>query len=70
MCAGCHRWWHEYPLLSGPWFKKNWPERSERIIAIFNAGGKVDLEQLFEELSLPAHRPVASQIIRDNQIPF
>ena len=48
--------WHEYPLLSGPWFKKNWPERSEHILKLYNAGGKVDLKGLLEEMSLPHGR--------------
>lgn len=42
MCAGCHRFWHEYPSLSGPWFVKNWPERHEYIYRVYNAGGKID----------------------------
>lgn len=37
LCAGCHFWWHENPVMSGDWFKKNWPERYERILALFNA---------------------------------
>lgn len=50
LCAGCHRWWHEYPSLSGPWFAKNWPERHERILELYNAGGKMNPVQLVEEL--------------------
>lgn len=50
-CAGCHMWWHEYPTLSGEWFRKNWPERHERITAMYNLGGKVDLGSKLEELS-------------------
>lgn len=41
LCAGCHMFWHEYPTLSGDWFRKNWPERHEHILALYNAGGKV-----------------------------
>ena len=50
MDAGCHMWWHEYPTLSGEWFRKNWPDRHERITALYNAGGKVDLSALLDEL--------------------
>lgn len=49
MCAGCHMFWHEYPLLSGPWFKKNWPERAEHITKLYNRGGKVDLKEKLAE---------------------
>jgi hypothetical protein len=58
MCGGCHMWWHEYPTLSGEWFRKNWPERHERITALYNKGGKVDLEALLEEMTLPPHTDV------------
>ncbi len=57
MCAGCHMWWHEYPLLSGPWFKKNWPERAEHILRLHNAGGgpktAKDLQELLDGMTLP-----------------
>ena len=53
MCAGCHRWWHEYPTLSGDWFRKNWPERHERITALYNAGGKVNLQDKLDEFTPP-----------------
>ena len=46
LCAGCHMWWHEYPTLSGEWFRKNWPDRYERIHKMFNAGGKVTMKDL------------------------
>lgn len=49
-CAGCHMWWHEYPTLSGEWFRKNWPERLEHITALYNKGGKVDLKALLEQM--------------------
>jgi hypothetical protein len=62
-------WWHEYPLLSGPWFKKNWPERSEHILALYNAGGKVDLKALLEEMSTPPSRPVIHEPIKE-PLPF
>jgi len=69
MCAGCHLWWHEYPTLSGEWFRKNWPERHESILALFNAGEKVDLEAKLAELTATAeyllHEP-----IKDAEIPF
>jgi 5-methylcytosine-specific restriction endonuclease McrA len=76
MDAGCHRWWHEYPLLSGPWFKKNWPERSENIIRLYNAGGKVDLKGLLATLQdsqsddLPPGRDLVYEPIKDVDTPF
>jgi 5-methylcytosine-specific restriction endonuclease McrA len=51
LCAGCHMWWHEYPTLSGDWFRKNWPDRHERILALYREGGKVNVQELLEELS-------------------
>lgn len=33
LCVSCHRWWHEYPIESGPWFQANWPERWQQLIA-------------------------------------
>lgn len=50
MCAGCHMFWHEYPTLSGEWFRKNWPERHEHITKLYNAGGKVNVKDLYEEI--------------------
>ena len=50
LCAGCHMWFDGYPLLSGDWFRKNWPERAERILAMYNAGGKVNVRELYEAL--------------------
>jgi hypothetical protein len=42
--------WHEYPTLSGDWFRKNWPERHERILALYNRAGKVNVPALYAEL--------------------
>jgi len=50
LCAGCHMWYDGYPLLSGAWFRKNWPDRAERILAMFNAGGKVNVKERVEAL--------------------
>ena len=50
LCAGCHMWWHEYPTLSGEWFRRNWPDRHERITAMYNRGGKVNILEKLEEL--------------------
>lgn len=50
LCAGCHLFWHEYPSLSGPWFVKNWPERNEHIQKLYAAGGKVELQAVYDQL--------------------
>jgi 5-methylcytosine-specific restriction endonuclease McrA len=50
LCAGCHMWWHQYPLLSVEWFKKAFPERYEAILAIFNAGVKVRVQDRYASL--------------------
>lgn len=28
-CFRCHRWWHDNPTESGPWYKAQWPHRDE-----------------------------------------
>lgn len=53
LCAGCHMWWHQYPLLSVDWFRSTWNERYEHILAIFNANGKVRVPDLYAELREP-----------------
>lgn len=50
MCAGCHMFWHGNPVLAVEWFRKTWPERYERILAMFNEGGKVRVQDKFAEL--------------------
>jgi 5-methylcytosine-specific restriction endonuclease McrA len=64
LCYTCHAWWHSYPSLSGPWFAKNWPERQEHILKLFNAGAKVDLKALLELMSTPPGRvlPLSEEI--------
>jgi 5-methylcytosine-specific restriction endonuclease McrA len=73
LCPGCHRFWHEQPLLSGPWFKKNWPERAEHILALFNgpSGPKTakDLQELIEDFSDPPSKSSVG-VIKDCDIPF
>jgi hypothetical protein len=61
--------WHEYPSLSGPWFAKRWPDRNERILAIYNAGGKVDLQDKLQELT-EAGVPQRYHPIKDADLPF
>ena len=50
LCAGCHMFWHEYPTLSGDWFRKNWPERAEYIHTVYDHGEKVSPVARLEEL--------------------
>lgn len=51
LCAGCHFWWHENPVMSGDWFKKNWPDRYEHILTLYNAENrKVTLASMKERL--------------------
>ena len=28
-CFRCHRWWHDNPTESGPWFSDKWPHRDD-----------------------------------------
>ena len=69
LCYACHSFWHSYPSLSGPWFAKNWPERHEHILKLHNAGGKVDLKGLLEEMQTPPGRAVIHEPI-GNDLPF
>jgi 5-methylcytosine-specific restriction endonuclease McrA len=50
LCAGCHIFWHQYPLLAVDWFKTTWPERYEHILTIFNSGMRIRVEDLHAEL--------------------
>ncbi len=50
LCAGCHLWWHHEPILATDWFKKNFRERYENLLAMFHAGGKVDITGLISKL--------------------
>lgn len=70
LCYGCHAFWHSYPSLSGPWFAENWPERHEHIIALYNKGGKVDLQQLLEDFTTPPATECKYQVITDDSLPF
>ena len=73
MDAGCHRFWHSYPTLSGESFRRNWPDRHERITALYNKGGKVDLAAKLaelKELALPPATPRVPGRIKDSSIPF
>jgi 5-methylcytosine-specific restriction endonuclease McrA len=70
LCFTCHAWWHSYPSLSGPWFAKNWPERQEHILKLFNAGGKVDLKQLLEDFRMPSSRTLSLSDLSDEATPF
>jgi hypothetical protein len=42
--------WHHQPILAVEWFRKTWPLRYERILAMFNAGGKVNVKERYESL--------------------
>jgi len=70
LCYADHAYWHSYPSLSGPWFAKNWPARHEHITALYNAGGKVDLKALLEEMTLPAHKTQYMSVPNDSDLPF
>jgi 5-methylcytosine-specific restriction endonuclease McrA len=70
LCYTCHAFWHSYPSLSGPWFAKGWPHRHERITALFNEGGKVDLEALLEEMTTPPSVTQYMSVPKDSDLPF
>jgi 5-methylcytosine-specific restriction endonuclease McrA len=40
LCGGCHFWFHSQPFLAQEWFRKNWPERYQHILTLFNSGEK------------------------------
>ena len=47
-CGGCHIWWHSEPLLAVEWFKKNWPDRYERIMAAMIVNRVPEIGDLWE----------------------
>lgn len=47
LCGGCHFWWHSMPMISMDWFRKNWPERYETVLAVFNLNRKVNVRQVW-----------------------
>lgn len=50
LCAGCHLWWHHEPVLAVDWFKKNWGDRYDRLMAVIQVNPKVNVKELHEEL--------------------
>jgi len=51
LCAGCHMFWHHEPILATDWFRKNWPERYSRLIAVNQLNTKVNVKELWESRS-------------------
>jgi 5-methylcytosine-specific restriction endonuclease McrA len=52
-CGGCHFFWHSQPFLAQEWFRKNWPDRYENILKIYNSGmktGKAFIREQYEHL--------------------
>src|SRR5579872_5782654 len=47
MCAGCHMFWHHEPLLAVEWFRKKWPERYSRIMAVMQINPKVRVKEIY-----------------------
>lgn len=70
LCYGCHAWWHSYPSLSGPWFAENFPERHERITKLYQAGGKINPQDVLDKVTTPAGVPVKYQPVYDCDLPF
>ncbi len=48
LCAGCHLWWHHYPLISARWFRKTFPKRA---LALDRIHGKVDKTKTAQDWS-------------------
>lgn len=62
LCGGCHFFWHSMPMLAMEWFRKTWPDRHEHILRLFNAGGKVNVKQLYEQLKKESYAKTAAKI--------
>ena len=50
LCNGCHLFWHHEPLLAVDWFRKNFGERYDRIMAIAAIKPKVNPAELLETI--------------------
>jgi hypothetical protein len=71
LCSRCHVWFDYHKVLSYEWFRKNWPERWERIKNVLNSGAKVKVKGLYEEMK--ADPPGKSQYMavpKDEEIPY
>ena len=49
LCGGCHLWFDNNPLLSADWFRKNFPERYERIMTVYQLQPEIDIGELWRE---------------------
>ena len=51
LCISCHRWWHMNPVDATDWWRKNWPERYERLNLARHVAKKPNINDFLEELS-------------------
>lgn len=52
LCYACHiHWAHKEPLEFADWFRANWPERADKLHSLKQNAPKLDLKELYEELS-------------------
>lgn len=50
LCLACHRWWHMNPVEAADWWRKNWPERYEKLKLARHTAPKPDIKKLLESL--------------------
>lgn len=50
LCFPCHRWWHLNPVDATDWWKKNWPERYERLSLARHTAPKPNVKELLADL--------------------
>jgi 5-methylcytosine-specific restriction endonuclease McrA len=70
LCVPCHRWWHMNPVEASDWWKKNWPERYEKLCLARHTAPKPDLKALLEEMTLPPHKSQYLDPIPPEGVPF
>jgi len=53
--AGCHMFWHHEPALAVDWFKRNFSEQWDRLMALRILDPKVNIRERFEGLLVSPH---------------
>lgn len=61
-CAGCHMFWHHEPLLAVDWFRKSYPLRYERLMAVMQVNPKVRVKELYAEMKRGESKSCSCQI--------
>jgi hypothetical protein len=47
LCAGCHLWWHKWPVEVGRWMEEKWPGRYDRLNQKRQLVTKIDVSGMY-----------------------